>query len=100
MPEQWPNAGRRITVERTDVVHSPAFRAHYPSIINEELIHHGPGSKMRESWNQSLFPARGIDVFRISAPIVAGECLILDRDLQVIENASDRYLDSEVNARS
>src|SRR5579871_2675269 len=96
MPELSPKAGLRVSINALGAVQSPAFQTHYPRIVNEELIHLGPKRTMLQSWDQNSFGAREADVFRIGGPTVIGEGLLLDRDMQVIENASDRYSDTEV----
>jgi capsular polysaccharide biosynthesis protein len=95
--DRWPNAGRRITITPTGFLKSPSFRVTYPRIINEDLIK-PPSIKvlMDQSWKRGEFQERPVEVFHIRGAYVIGECLIFDRELQVIENASNVYTDEEV----
>ena len=96
MTRQFPHAGRRITIEPALVTESAAFRVEYPSVRNIELVNRGVLRAMEESWGKSIFPEHKLEVFRIHGAYFSEECLILDDELRVIENASDGYTDQEV----
>jgi capsular polysaccharide biosynthesis protein len=88
---QWPNAGRRTRIEPARLLPSPAFAVSYPRIRNPELIPAPSLKAMEMSWNKGTFPASDIEVFDIKGAYVIGECLVLDHQFQVIENASDTH---------
>jgi capsular polysaccharide biosynthesis protein len=94
--EDWPNAGRRATIGRTGVIKSPSFFTQFPRIINDELIECGCRASMEGAWKKGGFAERDLEFFRIRGAYVVDEGLILDRDLQFIENASDEYSDEEI----
>jgi len=92
----WPRAGRRVRVEPAVLLPSPAFASHYPRVRNLELIDPGPRNAMEQSWKRGVFPAGQIEVFDLPGAYVIDECLVLDRHLQIIENASDIYSEAEI----
>jgi hypothetical protein len=96
MTGQFPHAGQRVTAEPTLVLKSRAFRVEYPSVRNVELINRGALRGMEESWSKGLLPERKVEIFRVRGAYVSQECLILDDELRVIENASDPYTDQEI----
>ncbi len=93
----YPSAGKRVTVAPVKLLQSPAFTTEYPRIINPELLDPGAKTAMEESWNRRTFEARPIEVFSIPDAYVIDECLIIDRNLQVVSNASDVYSEYEVD---
>jgi hypothetical protein len=92
----WPLAGRRIRIEPTRVLPSPAFATSYPRVRNVDLIDPGPRNAMEQSWKRGVFAARDIEVFDIPGAYLIDECLVLDRHLQIIENVSDVYSEAEI----
>lgn len=89
-------AGRRIRIEPTTILPSPAFDVRYPRVRNAELIAPPSLHGMEQSWARGTFPERAIEVFDIPGAYLVDECLVMDRHLQVIENASDVYTDEEI----
>lgn len=94
--DEYPNAGRRVTMPPTGVIKSPPFHTTYPRLINDDMIEPGARAAMEVSWRKGYFEERDIEVFRVRGAHVAGEGLILDHYLQVIQNVSDDYTDQEV----
>ena len=92
----WPLAGQRTRIEPAHRLPSPAFDVAYPRIRNADLIDPRSLRAMEQSWARGTFPAREIEVFDIPGAYVVDECLVLDRDLRVVENASDPYSEEEI----
>jgi capsular polysaccharide biosynthesis protein len=89
-------AGRRIRLQPRALLRSPGFPVGYPCIINSELLGDGLLALMANSWGRGAYEERQLEIFCLNDVYVVDECLILDRDLQVIENASDPYEDAEI----
>jgi capsular polysaccharide biosynthesis protein len=95
-PSAYPLAGTRIAAEPWRRLPSPAFTAAPPRIINPHILSDGARAAMDRTWRQGSFPACDVEVFRLRDVFVTEECLVLDRDLRVLENVSDAYTDAEV----
>src|SRR5262245_34638330 len=93
----WPEAGRRITIEPTARVPSPAFDAPFPRVHGLDLAEAGPRNAMEESWKTGTFAARDIEVYDLRGAYVVDECLVLDPQLRVLTNVSDEYSDEEID---
>jgi capsular polysaccharide biosynthesis protein len=93
----YPLAGQKTTLRPAATIKSPSFSTHYPQIRNVGLVRNGPKAAMEVSWNRGLFPERDIEIFQIKGAYFWNECLILDDDLRVIENASDAYTEDEIS---
>jgi capsular polysaccharide biosynthesis protein len=90
-------AGSNIVVPPSRLLASPAFIGAYPEIINPHLIPAESRVAMEESWTRGRFEERRLEVFRVRNAILIDECLILDRDLRVVSNASDPYDAGEID---
>jgi capsular polysaccharide biosynthesis protein len=95
-PNAYPHAGARIAVPPWQVQQAPAFAVAPPAILNPQHLSLGTRVLLEKSWKRGSFPARDIEVFRLHDVYVTEECLVLDRDLRVLENVSDEYSDAEV----
>ncbi len=51
---------------------------------------------MEGFWRKDFFEERNLEVFHIGGAYLVNECLVLDEELRVIENASDDYPDEEI----
>ena len=94
--ELYPQAGQVVRAEPSGKVRSPSFRRVYPRVRNKELIQPDTLAWMEAEWRKDFFDERAIEVFYLQRVYVIDECLILDQELRVIENASDEYTDEEI----
>ena len=66
-------AGRRIRIEPTTILPSPAFDVRYPRVRNAELIAPPSLHGMEQSWARGTFPERAIEVFDIPGAYLVDE---------------------------
>jgi capsular polysaccharide biosynthesis protein len=94
--DAFPLAGRRTSAQATETLRTPGFSTRYPALINPEIIDPEVLGAMKPAWCQSHFPEADIEVFHLRDVYAIDDCLILDQQLRVIENVSDRVTDDRI----
>lgn len=96
--EPLPMAVRKVTAEPILSLRAPGFTTSRPHIINAEIMDPHALHAMEQAWQHRTFPDHEIHVFHIQNVYITDECLIFDKNMQFIDNASDVHSDTQIRA--